>query len=264
MENQGLVASTKSRIIPFEGIRNFRDMGGYKTIDGRTVKYGVFYRSAELTGMTDKDKEMFSSLGIKYIFDYRDDGEALVKPDPVITGVINERIPAIAGEVQGLVQSMEDLVKSELFKDLKTIGLADMYGKMALNSRSYSRLFEVIQDPENMGILHHCAAGKDRTGVGAALILSALGVPKEVVIEDYLITNETLREFQEMIKAELSGKLTEEQIKLFDAMMAAKEEYLQAVFTVIEKTYGDLDTYFEKELNLTTEKRTALQNLWLE
>ncbi|MCE4049881.1 MULTISPECIES: tyrosine-protein phosphatase [Bacillaceae] len=264
MEKQGVTASPKSRIIPFEGIRNFRDMGGYKTTDGRTVKYGVFYRSAELTGMTERDKEIFSTLGIKYIFDYRDDGEASVKPDPVIEGIINERIPAIAGEVQGLVQSMEDIVKSELFKNINITGLAEMYGKMTLNNSSYKRLFEVIQNPENLGIVHHCAAGKDRTGVGAALILSALGVPKETIIEDYLITNETMREFQEIIKAELSGQLTEEELLLFDVMMAAKEEYLQAVFTVIEDTYGNMDIYFEKELNLTAADRVALQNLWLE
>ncbi len=264
MMNQELAASPKSRIIPFEGIRNFRDMGGYKTTDGRTVKYGVFYRSAELTGMTARDKEVFSKLGIKYIFDYRDDSEALVKPDPILEGVINERIPAIAGEVQGLVQSMEDIVKSDLFKNIKITGLAEMYGKMALNNRSYKRLFKVIQNPGNLGILHHCAAGKDRTGVGAALILSALGVPKETIIEDYLITNETMREFHEMVKAELAGQLKDEEILLFDAMMAAKEEYLQAVFTVIEETYGDMNVYFEKEMDLTAFNRTALQDLWLE
>jgi len=73
-----------------------------------------------------------------------------------------------------------------------------------------------------------------------------------------------MREFQEIIKAELSGQLTEEELLLFDVMMAAKEEYLQAVFTVIEDTYGNMDIYFEKELNLTAADRVALQNLWLE
>jgi len=159
---------------------------------------------------------------------------------------------------------MEDIVKSELFKNIKVSGLAEMYGKMVLSNRSYKRLFKVIQNPENLGILHHCAAGKDRTGVGAALILSALGVPKETIIEDYLITNDTMREFHEMVKAELAGQLKDEEMLLFDAMMAAKEEYLQAVFTIIEETYGDMDIYFEREMNLTAANRTALQDLWLD
>lgn len=252
------------RVIPFEGVRNFRDMGGYKTIDGRNVKYGLFYRSAELTGMTEKDKDLIKTLGIKYIYDYRDVSEAQVKPDPIIKGVVNERIPAISEEAQAPVHSIEELVKSDFFKNMNGEGLTDFYGKMAINNLSYKRLFEVIQEPGNLGILHHCAAGKDRTGVGAALILSALGVPKETVMEDYLITNETMKEFNEMIKANVSAYFTDKDLMKFDGMMAAKEEYLHAVFTVIEETYGHMDVYFEKELNLTMEKRTNLQSYCLE
>jgi len=253
-----------TRIIPFEGIRNFRDMGGYKTTDGRIVKYGLFYRSAELTGMTEKDKELFKSLGIKYIFDYRDASEATAKPDPIFEGVNNVRIPAIAEETQAPVQTIEEIIKSDFFKNMNADGLIDMYGKMTLNNSSYKRLIEVIQNPNNLGILHHCAAGKDRTGVGAAFILLALGVPKETVMQDYLITNETLKELNESIKAKFSEQITKEEIIKFDRMMAAKEEYLQAVFTVIEEIYGDMDIYFEKELNLTAEKRVKLQDLCLE
>lgn len=97
--NQKPTNDSLNHVLPFKGILNFRDMGGYTTLDGRRVKRGLFFRSAELTGMTEQDVELFQSLGIKTIFDYRGVEEVRLKPDPVIPGVNNISIPALVEEV---------------------------------------------------------------------------------------------------------------------------------------------------------------------
>lgn len=254
----------ENRIIPFKGINNFRDMGGYKTVDGRKVKFGLFFRAAELTGMTKEDSALFQTLGIKYIFDYRDDHEALAKPDPILPDIKNERIRAITSELATPINTIEEMVTSDFFKQMNVDTLVEMYAQLAINNSSYKRLMKLIQNPSNLGILHHCTAGKDRTGIGAALILLALGVPRESVLEDYLITNDTMREFNENVLSKVSGGLDELGIQKFQGLMGAKEEYLSATFKSIEDHFGDFDAYFEKEYDLTPEKRAALQDYCLE
>lgn len=252
------------RVIPFEGVHNFRDMGGYKTVDGRRVKQGLFFRSAELSRITEKDLELFKTLGIKYIFDYRDEHEALRKPDPVIENVVLERVSVNADEQQAPVHSIEELVKSEFFKQSKGDMLLKFYPKMAFNNSSYQRLMAIVQNPEYLGLVHHCAAGKDRTGVGAALIFLALGVPRETIMEDYLITNETLKDFNESIMTKVAPQLTLDELKKFEGIMVAKEEYLEAVFRKIDETYGNAERFLQNEYQITEEKREKLQNYYLE
>jgi protein-tyrosine phosphatase len=115
-----------------------------------------------------------------------------------------------------------------------------------------------------LGLLHHCVAGKDRTGVGAALILSALGVPKETVMEDYLLTNETMKEFNEKVLKQISAHLDDRVLQIIESLLGVKEEFLEGAFQSITNTYGNLDTYFAHEFGLTKEKRQALQSFCLE
>jgi protein-tyrosine phosphatase len=254
----------KNRVIPFEGINNFRDMGGYETADGRKVKFGIFFRSAELTGITEQDTVLFQSLGIRCIFDYRDDSEAIAKPDPILPNIKNERIPAIQSQTVPTNNTIEELLTSDYFKQMNEDVLVELYSQLVINNPSYKRLMNLIQDPSNLGLLHHCAAGKDRTGVGAALILLALGVPKETVVEDYLITNETLKDFNEKLFTKLSGQLDQIDMLKLQGLMGAKEEFMMAVFKSIEDNYGDFDSFFTKEFDLTPEKRAKLQEFCLE
>ncbi|MEH7355758.1 tyrosine-protein phosphatase [Neobacillus drentensis] len=251
-----------NRVVPFIGANNFRDMGGYRSSDGRTVKFGLFFRSDELTRLTDEDMNFFKTLNIKYIFDYRDELEAQKKPDPILSNVTYERIPTF--EQNNQFGTIEEMARSNFFKNLTLDTMSEMYSKMPLNNPSYKRLMEIIQDPNNLGLLHHCAAGKDRTGVGATLILSALGVPKETVMEDYLLTNETMKEYNEKVLKQISGHFDDRGLQIIEHLLGAKEEFLEGVFQTITNTYGNIDTYFAHEFGLTKEKRQALQSFCLE
>lgn len=254
----------KTNVIPFEGIRNFRDMGGYETIDGRKVKHGLFFRSAALTGITDSDRNFFETLGIKYIYDYRSESEASSKPNPGFEGIVYERFPAIPEERSAPVRSMEELSREELVKQLNERELNGLYQSIVINNPSYKRLMEVIQDPDNLAIVHHCAVGKDRTGIGAALILLVLGVPRETVMKDYLLSNEHLKFMADLIKEKVTGTLMKEELAMVDAMMAAKKEYLEGAFAAVEATYSNFDTYFEEEFGLTQKRRDDLKKYCLE
>lgn len=254
-----------NRMLPFDQVVNFRDMGGYPATDGRKVKYGLFYRSGELHKMTTADYERLNSLGIKTVFDYRDDREAEAKPDPQFENIHNERIPA-KGDVgfKMPTSSLKDMDNRAFLQTVNADVFTKLYAHLPLNNPSYKRLMDIIQDPENLGLLHHCAVGKDRTGVGGALILLALGVDEEIVMQDYLITNDCMKPVQDAMIPVLSQHLNEEQLQHFGDIMSAKEQYLQATFDAIKECYGDYNIFFEKEFGLTMEKRKALQDYCLE
>lgn len=255
------VTSFEDRVLPFEGVLNFRDMGGYMTTDGRRVKRGILFRAAELTGMTTKDIELLQSLGIKTIFDYRGVREAQAKPDPVIPGVTNIAVPAMAQEVSG---DMRDMISSGALDQFKPDFLAKMYLEMAFHNPSFKRLMATVMDQDNLGIVHHCAGGRDRTGLGAAFILLALGVPQETIIEDYLISNHTLKPMNEQIKAQVSGHLSPEQVDTIMAALELRPEFMQGIFSAIEERYGSVEAFLEQEFDMTAGKREQLQAYCLE
>ncbi|SFJ58487.1 protein-tyrosine phosphatase [Paenibacillus sp. UNC496MF] len=267
-----------NRIISFEGTNNFRDMGGYKTVDGRKVKRGLFFRSDELTAFSEQDLITFQTLKIKTIFDYRDEGEARHKPDPVIPGVINIRLSAIP-EAQASQINMPsqmknqersphyivDLVKSGFFKRFRAEDmLLELYSRLAIHNSSYKRLMDLIQLPDRLGLVQHCTAGKDRTGVGSALILLALGVPKATIMDDYLLTNEIMKAYNDEQLRGLGEQVNESELRNIEQMLGVKEEFMEAVFGSIKQTYGSVDVYLSEEFGLGQEGRTALQEMCLE
>lgn len=250
------------RVLPFEGVLNFRDLGGYSTEDGRRVKRGILFRAAELTGMTDKDKELFRSLGIKTIFDYRGAQEAKAKPDPVLPGVTNIHQPAIAQEVPA---DMRDMLQSgHLGNMLSADFLANMYLDMAFGNSSFKRLMETVMNPDNLGLLHHCAGGRDRTGVGSAYILLALGVPRETIIEDYLISNRTLAPMNAAMKEQMAAYLSAEQTERMIAALELRRETMAALFSAIDERYGSVEAFLEQEFGMDAEKRKQFQDCCLE
>lgn len=249
----------------FEKVLNFRDMGGYQTTDGRRIKKGIFYRSGDLSRMTDRDKGVFETLGIRTIFDYRDENEALAKPDPIFKNVVNIRIPA-KGNVGFKMPTvtLKDIENREFLQNINRDVFTKMYSELAFNNPSYQKLMEIIQEPDQLGLLHHCAAGKDRTGIGGALILLVLGVPRDIVLADYLQTNDYLKPMRNMMIPILSRHLNEQEMQHFGDIMSAKASYLQAAFDAIDQNYDSEDQFFKEEFGLNDSKRQLLKRYYLE
>lgn len=236
--------------IIFDTVPNFRDMGGYKTNSGKQVKRGLFYRSAALGKMTAQDQQRFQQLGIKTIFDYRDDYEAAKNPDPIFEGIENIRIPAKQNILAMPSTDNTQHSAQQFYQQMTPTKFADMYADMAFDNPSFQKLMAVATTPAQLGLLHHCAIGKDRTGIGGAMILMALDVPKETIFEDYLKTNSLLQATIDQMAANVLSDASHEELQQFYALMAAKEEYLQAVFDGIDTRYETTASFLLDQFQL--------------
>lgn len=168
--------------IPFEGVVNFRDLGGYTSTLGGMVRHGRIFRSDRLDRMTPADHERYRSLGIRTIYDLRRDEERRINPDPYPT------------EHVCIISSLERHGYPKLGEEPPDLDGADMLrllyrGILDHAGADIGRIFRGFADPDGVPALFHCTAGKDRTGMVAALLLEWLGVPRDTVLDDYELTN---------------------------------------------------------------------------
>lgn len=258
---------TAERKLPLQGATNFRDLGGYKTSDGHTVKWGKLFRSDELAGLTKEDAVYLQTAGLKTIVDFRTDAEVKSKPDPTLTGVNYLHIPAFKESGSGT--DLSSLIGSGSLDQLGEPGdmLVQANRQMVQSPEAFKEMFNLILDPAQTGLVQHCTAGKDRTGFGSALILLALGVPKETVVEDFLLSNVYREAYNKAAVESIVSQmqLTDEKtIEVFKALMDVRREYIEAAFDEMQKSYGSIDGFLEKGLGLTAEKREQLKKLYLE
>jgi len=180
--------SPNERLIQLEGQDNFRDLGGYETTDGRRVKWRHLYRSGELNGLTDADHEKLAGLGIRTVVDLRGVEEVKRKGEVRLpAGATLEPMaiePGDLGPTLGPAFETGDFSKvpADLLVEINRSYIRDWRGRLG-------SLLEVAAEPANCPLVFHCTHGKDRTGIGAAILLSALGVPWETVMDDYLLSN---------------------------------------------------------------------------
>jgi protein-tyrosine phosphatase len=258
------------RVIELEGARNFRDIGGYETADGRTVKWGQVYRSDKLSDLTQADYKVLDDIDLETIVDFRSDAEradAQTKwgndDDP---DILNLSIGDNAADWSSTLS--RQLRSGNFTKDEITATFIDMYRAIPIDAAGqYKIMFERLADGYNRPLLMHCTAGKDRTGVGTALILSALGVPRTTIMDDFLLTNEVAdvdralyfvaRGFGERAGHEIDP----ESLRPLVGVDAA---YLETTFETIESEYGSVNAYLTEALGVTPDIRTQLQNALLE
>lgn len=250
------------RLLPLKGVFNFRDMGGLKTRDGRRVKKGLIFRAAELTGLTAGDIDYLKELKIRYIYDYRDREEAALKPDPRIGYEKHERV-AVNGEDRSTAHSEWD--PETFYKTFTREKFVQVYAQMPIQNASYQRMMSLVARPEhNLPFVHHCTGGRDRTGVGAMLILKTLGVPTDTVIDDYMFSNQTLSAFHEEMFEEASQYISGAALKCFEDGFLLHEEFLEASMQSISETYGTFEHYLNAEFGITEHVREKIQNFCLE
>jgi protein-tyrosine phosphatase len=252
---------TAERRLPLEGPDNFRDLGGYATADGRTVRWGRLYRSNELSSLTRRDLDYLSGLDVKLLCDFRSDREREQKP--------NRALASESPETLDLPVEQEGMDPSALQEKIRTGGIAALWSEKKMHSAyrafvtehsaRWAALFRRIARPENLPALVHCTGGKDRTGFASALVLLALGVPEEMVFEDYLLTNRYREDFSRFVLrwVPLYSLFRTEPEDLLP-LLEARREYLRTSLDTIEELHGSLDAYLENELGVTPEIRTAL------
>jgi protein-tyrosine phosphatase len=248
--------STK-RVVPVKGAVNFRDLGGYSTADGHQVKWNKVYRSAAINKLTDADMQIVAGRHIYNVVDFRGTEESKKAMDRLLPNTKYTLCPAGSENVGDWMKIAPSLTSGDSL-------MTSFYTNTEYFGDRYKPFFnELLQLPDTAALLFHCTAGKDRTGMGAALLLYALGVPKATIMQDYLATN-TYRaaENEQAAKAMVAYMHVKERVA--NDMMAAKQAYLEATFEAIEKRYGSVNKFLTSELGLDKAKIKTLKAKYLE
>lgn len=256
--------------VDLTGVRNFRDVGGLPTVDGRTVRYGRLYRSGHLAHATEADAAFLSGLGLHTVFDFRNAADhKLDGLDVELPGVRNVSIP-LSDPADGA--EFWRLVRDGNIQQLRSI-LADGKGtdRMVASYRSiikdrtaeHSRVLHALAE-DSMPALMHCAAGKDRAGLSVAVSLLAVGVEKEAIEADYLKSNDAHRRYKVKRSDSSSAGMSDEVMELLNPLFGAHPDYLGAAFAAIEEIWGSTDRYFHEGLKITPETRERLRERLVE
>ncbi len=242
------------RRIILEGASNFRDLGGYQTTDGATTKWRTMFRSDTPAFLTPKDLDIVAGLGVQFACDLRYGEERITEPSQYKAHAQIEVLEL------GLNERPDDTfvdsftVADDVAEHAQNFLISHYNDYPILYAHAYRAIFDRLIAGNRLVL--HCTAGKDRAGTAAAVLLSALGVPRETVVEDYLLTNEYW---------DRGGRdLGDVDPVVMQAIFSAREEYLATAFATIEREFGNMDRYLVEHVGLDTKKRDALKEACLE
>lgn len=247
------MSDSPARHLKLEGASNFRDLGGYPGRGGRAVRWRQIFRSNHLGHLTEADIEVLRGLGVRSAFDFRGTEER-VTALCAVAGIAVHSLP-VEPTVVAALRAKRDSGTTLSSADALEV-MRDSYRNYVRQSTpSFRALFgHLLEDRAPLVI--HCTAGKDRTGFACALILHALGVPDDLIAEDYLLTNRFYRR-----DPSASNDLPEEVKQVLASVQAS---FLAAAFETISADYGDLESYFSEGLRVGASERTELQARYLE
>ena len=226
------------------------------------MRKGVLFRGESLYRLSKKDVKLFmEQLHVTAVVDLRSPQERESKMDRDLPGVTNIHLPLITMEEMGA--SSEKEAKRNILKTHKLPDMHQYYQRFVAPERkdSWTGIFDLLLNHEEGGILFHCTAGKDRTGIVAAVILTVLGIDKETIMKDYLLTNEhTVFPFAYRLFSLTLDKKTRQELKEY---VLAKEVYIEAAFKQIDATYGGIEGFLRKCCGLNDDKIALLRKKYL-
>ena len=250
------------RLLPMDGSHNTRELGGYKTTDGKTIKWGKLFRSDKLSDISKTDQAYLQNLGIKKIVDFRSEQEKAEDPNIIPTGISYVEMPI---SVDGAMRSkIEAVLKGETDREVQSF-LIDANKEFVTNYADvYENFLRGLID-EDAPTLFHCTAGKDRAGFAAAITLIALGVSKEDVINDYMKTNAFTQERIEEILGQIElMSLYQSDVEILRPLLGVEQIYIETAFRTAEEKYGSLENFIRDGLNISDEDIQKLRNKSLE
>jgi protein-tyrosine phosphatase len=259
-------ANIKIRSVP-----NLRDLGGWQTGDGGRVRYGLAYRGVELDKLQGDDMIAFTNLGIRSIYDLRTEPERSAQPDNVPPGteyiVVDVLKDASGAAPAQLMKALGDPKAAEqMLGGGKAVALFEHGYRQIVSLPSalagFRRLFTDLLRKEHVPAFFHCTTGKDRTGWAAAALLTLSGVPDELVMHEYLLTNEQLLPALQPVFdhfQSLGGNP-----ELLRPILGVQEEYLEAAFDEMRSRFGTIEGYFANGLGIDEAAQTALRSRFVE
>lgn len=251
-------------------VPNLRDLGDYKTKDGKTVARGLVYRSNQLCEISPADMKKLAALKLKTAYDLRTAEERQKRPGEVPPGVNYVWLNVLADSPQSGPAQLEGLMQDPKKANAELGGgkveekFQQAYREfVSLPSaqKEFRELFLAFGDQKKLPTLFHCTTGKDRTGWAAAAFLTLLGVPKDTVMEDYLRSNDYIIPAYQKAIDKFVAAGGDKSIPL--AILGVKKEYLNASFDEMQKKYGTIEKYFSEGLGIDAAQQKALRDLYL-
>lgn len=259
----------QKRHISLIGQSNFRDLGGYETVDGRSLKWGEVFRSGRLAKLTDEDIVRLEQLGIRTVVTLlTDDDKEVYGRDRLPPGVREVSLPIDSDTAAALANRANAALKSGDFSKIPVELNPEIHRILVHDGqRQYAELLRLMADPANRPFVFHCSHGVHRTGTGAAILLSALGVPWDTVREDYLLSNEyrhdevqiRLAQLQQMAATKQGIAPAQVDMVNMKGFLIQNGSYIDASKDEIRRDYGSFVGYVEHGLGLSQQELFQLQ-----
>lgn len=267
------VVTMESQTLGLEKVDNARQLGGYYTQDGRKVKANMLLRSGKLINATEDDiAKLTDTYHLGTIVDLRTTSEIEQAPNPTIDGVEDIHVPILDEDSHSA--AMTNIYGSDPVDAL--IGMAtdgtlsdDMY-ITTINSESakkgFAEFFQILLDnEEGKAVLWHCTGGKDRTGTAAVLLLSALGVDEDTILDDFALTNEFFKGKIDYMGAEAAKKTDDQEIiDGVRTLTGVSRDFMKKMIDSLTDEYGSVENFIIEELNVSKDDIVKLQDMYLE
>jgi len=248
------------RKVDMQGTPNFRDFGGYPSTTGQQVKWGFLYRSGQLSSLSEQDVALLDDLHLDLVFDFRRAEEQQQEPSklPDIHPPRVLSLPITPGSNASFFEQ-SDTDRGAMYQFMVDINRDFAEAQTA----TYSCMFREILEVADARFLVHCAAGKDRTGFAAAILLLALNVPRESVMRDYMLTAEFFSPHREIDRLRRKYDMDLETEAIIP-MLEVHEDYLSAALLSIDRRYPRVEDYLAEELAVGAAELAELRGRYLE
>ena len=231
-----------------EGSLNLRDVGGYETRDGRYVRTGCVFRSDELHALTDADVVAVAALGIRVVFDLRNADERRARPNRLPDGI--ELLERVTPSTQGPTLTTEEQIVGNMLPIADDDEFAGVYQRLVdVLAPELRVILERAIDAPSRPLLFHCAAGKDRTGIATSVLLGLLGVPDDVILDDYELTTQyfTARKLEALNHRMAEYGIAEERLR---PLLEARRPVLAAMLEHVRERWDTFDGYACEHIGL--------------
>lgn len=246
-----------NRFFELDSVQNFRDIGGYKTIDNRQVRWGKVYRSGDFSRMTSLDAKQLERLKIKTVIDLRSKRAISRRPDKLLS-VRRYELPITKYTSDSISKK---IVEGTFLRGDAVIYTQDWYKGMIDNySETFAQLFDYLSDQSNYPLVIHCSLGKDQSGIATYFLLRALDVPTDVIEEDYMLSNEGINKAKVMRGTE---NLSESRQEALTMMTKTDISFIRYALSCVRNKSGSVEEYMAKDLRLTPEKKQKLKDILL-
>lgn len=278
---EGQAAAAAARWLPLEGGRNFRDLGGYMTADGQQVRWGKLFRTGAMSGLTDQDYQLLETLNIGTVVDFRTAPERNHEP----TRWQNPQTEILSWDYTMEMGAFADIFRQpDLTPEKVEQAMAAQYPALLEQQQPhYQAMFDRLLS-KDQGLVFNCTAGKDRTGIAAALILTALGVDRETVVEDFMLSEiyyqqnptafssgqhedaieEGARAQGEPAAPHNPNPMAQLPPELVAPLMGVRESYINTTFDYMEQQAGSALAYVQQTYQLDDAKLQQLRSLYLQ